>query len=104
MLDYDFDDDLPIDPFTIWGGLLNLSAYLFCFASRRPVLDGIYLNLIGAVFCGSFAAIFSLWVFLRKKKYHKASKKLATLNLIISSPFFCCLTSGSVGNFIMCGR
>ena len=100
MQDNRHDEDLPFDPLALWGSALTLLAYFFCFAAPRLIRGGVYLNLVAAVFVGALATILCLWVFLRGARYHTSSRKLAAFNLVLSVPFFCCLTSP---RFIMVG-
>lgn len=80
MRDNKHDDDLPFDPFALWGSALTLLAYFFCFGAPRVVRDGVYLNLVAAVLVGALATVLSLWVFLRRARYHTSSRRLAAFN------------------------
>lgn len=88
-------------PFAIAG--IVLVAVDWSLPGRPIVRDGVYLNLVAAVFCGSLAAILSLLVLL-KEKSDTASRLLAWLVLALSSPFFCCFALSGVSGFIMIGR
>ncbi|SIO32766.1 hypothetical protein SAMN05444166_3816 [Singulisphaera sp. GP187] len=90
MPDLEPDEDLRFDPLVILGSFLTLSAYAICFAVNRISINGIDLNIVGAVFCGSLSAILNMWVFLRKGKHHKDSSKLAAFNFWLCLPFSCC--------------
>src|SRR4051794_20150271 len=85
MPHHDSDDVRPFDPLAIMGCFPKLRAYAIALAVPRITLDDIHLTLFGAALSGSFCAVLSLWVFLRRGNFHKDSSRLAACRLFFST-------------------
>jgi len=86
----DFDQPKEFDHLATVASVLTVLAYAACFAIRRIRMEGIDFNVTTGVFLGSLGAILSVWVLLRRSKYHRDSFWLAAFNLFLCAPLACC--------------
>ena len=75
-----------ISPMAVLSAAANVVAWAL---TQIPMVrDGAYVNLIGAVLCGLFAAAAGVLVLVGKRS-NRRSEVLAIVSLLFTTPIFC---------------